>query len=263
MNLMAESIIFNGKMLPVGFVLCSFESSDTTRETGIKLTTNKSALTPFRNKVNLYSVQYEDVLKFSISLIKCNGEKISDYEYMELVDWLTSPVTYCPLTVIDFPDVSYHSEVIYYAVCTGYNEFVVNDVYGLTFNFECNAPYGFSPTQIYKFSGGTPIKINNLTEEFSTDIYPVVTIDCKSTETITIRNDQYPDEVMSLDVLKGQTLTIDNESGMFTDSFKIFTFDELNFNLTWLHLAPGINTITVSGNVTGSIEFQCVRKRGI
>ena len=71
MNLMAESIIFNGKMLPVGFVMCSFESSDTTRETGIKLTANKSAITPFRNKTNLYSVQYEDVLKFSISLIKC------------------------------------------------------------------------------------------------------------------------------------------------------------------------------------------------
>lgn len=263
MNLMAESIIFNGKMLPVGFVMCSFESSDTTRETGIKLITNKSTLTPFRNKVNLYSVQYEDVLKFSISLIKCNGEKISDYEYMELVDWLTSPVTYCPLTVIDFPDVSYHSEVIYYVVCTGYDEFVVDDVYGLTFNFECDSPYGYSPMQTYNFTGGTPVKINNLSEELHKDIYPVVTLTCKSTETVSIKNDQYPDEVMELKVLKGQTLTIDNESGMFTDSFKIFTFDELDFNLTWLHLAPGINNITVSGNVTGTIEFQCVRKRGI
>ena len=261
MNLMAESIIFNGKMLPVGFVLCSFESSDTTRETGIKLVTNKSTLTPFRNKANLYSVQYEDVLKFSVSIIKCSGEKISDYEYRELVEWLTSPVTYCPLTVIDFPDVSYHSEVIYYAVCTGYNEFVVDDIYGLTFDFECNAPYGFSPTQIYKFSGGTPIKINNLTEEFSIDIYPIVTINCKSTETVTIRNDQYPDEVIELKVLNGQVLTIDNEHGLIIDSIDMFDFEDTN--LEWLHLAPGINTITVSGNVTGTIEFQCVRKRGI
>ena len=40
-------------------------------------------------------------------------------------------------------------------------------------------------------------------------------------------------------------------------------FDFEDTNLEWLHLAPGINTITVSGNITGSIEFQCVRKRGI
>lgn len=261
MNLLAESIIFNGKMLPVGFVLCSFESSDTTRETGIKLTANKSAITPFRNKTNLYSVQYEDVLKFSISLIKCNGEKISDYEYTELVDWLTSPVTYCPLTVIDFPDVSYHSEVIYYAVCTGYNEFVVDDVYGLIFNFECDSPYGYSPIQTYKFTGGSSVKVNNLSEESYIDVYPILTLNCKSTETVNIKNDRYPDEVMSLKVLNGQTLTIDNKNGLITDNLNMFTFDD--FNLTWLHLAPEINTITVSGNVTGSIEFQCVRKRGI
>lgn len=260
---MAESIIFNGEMLPSEYIICSFEAYGTTRETGIHLTVNRSEITPFRHKVHLYSTKYDDVLRFSMSIVKENGEKISNYEYIELVKWLTSPTTYCPMTVIDFEDSYYHDNVIYYAICNGYNEFVTDDVCGLTFDFECNAPYGFSPAQIYKFSGGTPITINNLTEEFSTDIYPVVTIDCKSTETITIRNDQYPDEVMSLDVLKGQTLTIDNESGMFTDGSKIFTFNELNFNFTWLHLAPGINTITVSGNVTGSIEFQCVRKRGI
>lgn len=261
MNLMAESIIFNGKMLPVGFVLCSFEPLDTTRETGIKLTTNKSAITPFRNKTNLYSVQYTDVLKFSISLIKCSGEKISDYEYRELVEWLTSPVTYCPLTVVDFPDIYYHSDVIYYAVCTGYNEFVVDDIYGLTFNFECDSPYGYSPIQSYEFTGGTSVKVINLSEELYKDIYPTVTLTCKSTETVTIKNDQYPDEVMSLKVLKGQVLTIDNENGLITDSIDMFDFEDTN--LEWLHLAPGINTITVTGNVTGTIEFQCVRKRGI
>lgn len=261
MNLMAESIIFNGKMLPVGFVLCSFESSDTTRETGIKLITNKSKLTPFRNKVHLYSMQYEDVLKFSMSIVKCNGEKITDYEYIELVKWITSPTTYCPLTVIDFPDVSYHSNVIYYAVCTGYDEFVVDDVYGLTFNFECDSPYGYSPIQTYDFTGGTPVKINNISEETYNDVYPVMTLTCKSTGTVTIRNDQYQDEVIELKVLKGQVLTIDNKNGLITDSIDMFDFEDTN--LEWLHLAPGINTITVSGNVTGTIEFQCVRKRGI
>lgn len=261
MNLMAESIIFNGKMLPSEYVICSFESSDTTRETGIKLITNKSKLTPFRNKVHLYSMQYEDVLKFSMSIIKCSGEKISDYEYLELIKWLTSPINYCPLTVIDYSNNYYHDNVIYYAVCTGYNEFVVDDIYGLTFNFECNAPYGFSPVQTYNFTGGTPVKVNNLSEELHKDIYPVITLNCKSTETVKIKNDQYPDEVMELKVLKGQTLTIDHESGTIRDGINMFDFED--FNLTWLHLAPGINTITVSGNVTGSIEFQCVRKRGI
>lgn len=263
MNLMAESFTFNGVSLPKGYVLCAFESVDTIHETSIKLNTNKSKITPFRPQASLYNVQYKDVIAFSVSLMKCNSEKISDNEYISLTEWLLSPVTYCSFTVIDYPEITYHQNVIYNAICVGYDEFVVNgNVYGLTFSFECDSPYGYSPEQSYDFTGNTPFMINNKTEELSEDIYPEIELHCNSTEGVAIKNNSYPEEMMTLKVLEGQTLTIDNKHGLIKDNLDMFNFGT-DTNLMWIHLAPGINSITVFGDVTGTIKYRYVRKRGI
>lgn len=263
MNLLAKSFAFDGMSLPEGYVLCSFESVDTKKETAIKLDTNKSKITPFRSQTSLYSVQYKDVITFSTSLMKCNHEKLTDDEYNSLTQWLLSPIVYRPFNVIDYPGITYHQNVVYNAICVGYDEFVINgDIYGLTFNFECDSSYGYSPEQSYDFTGNTPLVINNKTEELSEDIYPEIELHCNSTEGVAIKNNSYPEEMMTLKVLEGQTLTIDNKHGLIKDNLDMFNFGT-DTNLMWIHLAPGINSITVFGDVTGTIKYRYVRKRGI
>ena len=67
---------------------------------------------------------------------------------------------------------------------------------------------------------------------------------------------------MILKVLQRQKLTIDNAAGTIVDNMNMFRFED-DFNLTWIHLRHGENKISITGNVSGTIQCSFIRKRGI
>lgn len=260
-DLIAKSFTYNGRSLDSKYALGSFDTNDILKETSIKYNTNKTAITPFRSRVGLYSTQFADVLTFEVTILKCNNELLTETEIVDLVDWLT-PMVYHDFIVVDFPESTYHKNIIYHAVSLGYDEYIAQGgIVALKFYFECDAPYGFAPEVTYEFTGGVPITIDNKKDDYM-DTYPVIHMTCGSREEVSFRNNQYPEEVMKLQVKSGQVLTIDTQLGIIEDTLDIFDFGK-DTNLVWLHLAKGTNIITITGNVTGTITYQNLRKRGI
>ena len=67
---------------------------------------------------------------------------------------------------------------------------------------------------------------------------------------------------MEIQMVTGQSLTIDNQLGNIVDESDLFDYST-DTNLIWLKLKHGENKITIAGNATGSIKCRYVRKVGI
>lgn len=266
MNVFGKSFVYAGKSSAYyRAILCSFETSDAMCDTAIKYTVNKSDLMPSRSIVNYYNHKYTDVLSFTVGICREQNEPFTEAERREIVGWLTSSKGYQLFHVQDFPGNDYHQNIDYFATCVGYKEFIPNsDINGMSFDFECNAPYGFSPEEVTNFDINTTgtITINNTSDEWNEDYYPVMEIEGKATETITITNAAYPKTVIELKIKNGQRLLIDNQNGDITDNVGIFDYST-DTNLKWLRLKHGKNVITIDGNVKGCIKCRYIRKVGI
>ena len=263
MYLHAKSFNYNKQELPSGYVLATSSSPDLDKDTTIKRTANYGDLTPYRSKPHYYASAYDSVLKFNIFLLRCDGKPMTRQEQINLVRWLDTPDEHCLLTVTDFADSDYHKDLEYFVVPTGYSEYgLANHIYGLDFSFECNAPYPFTKEYIYPIDTTKTLIIDNISDKLSTDVYPIITLKANKTETIKITNMNYADEEMELQVIEGQTLTIDNEYGCITDDKEQFSYST-DTNLEWLHLAPGKNSISFTGDFTGTVKCRYARKVGI
>ena len=266
MNVYGKNFIFNGiSSEKYNLVLCSIDSHEPNRETGLTQTLNKGELNPHRNTPNLYSVQYSDVLKFDITIIKRNNLPIENNERREIVAWLTSPIFYTSFKIEDCEVNGYHENIEYFVKSTGCTDFMPSGyISGLTFNFECNAPYGFSEQESNTFvcNGSTKISINNTSDELFQDYYPTIIVKGTSTGEVTFINNKYPENPMKINIKNGQTLIIDCQNGNINDNTNTFDY-ETDTNLIWLRLVHGHNNITISGNCTGEIQCRYVRKVGI
>lgn len=263
MNLFAKSFTFGGKSLSADYYMCAFEDEGVIKETALRTETNKTVLTPYRSQLSLYGIQYENPITFEISIIRADEAAFTISEISEFYNWLLSPITYQDFTVQDFDGEDYHKDIIYHSICIGHDEFRIGTaVKGLKFYFECDAPYGYTSTISTPFSVNDIVTIDNTSDETQIDIYPLITLSCNAREQVTIYNSVYPNEKMTLQVLQGQKLTIDNAAGIIVDNTNMFSFEN-DFNLTWVHLRHGENKISITGNVSGTIQCSFIRKRGI
>lgn len=266
MNLYAKSFTYDGICSSdYDVILVSFESSnETNRETGITYQTQRSDATFNRDFINYYGRKFGDPLKFTVSLVKESGEAFSDKEYTDIVSWITSPKVPTLFTVEDYDGDTYHNGLEYFAVCTSFNECKMADVVGLTFQFECDRSYPITSEQTYSFTAPCTITINNTSEDLYSDCYPIIYVESSEfgEQTIQIKNENYPNDAMTLKVKGGQKLTIDNQSGDITDNLGLFNY-ATDTNLTWIHLKRGENKINITGKTTGEFRCRYVRKRGI
>lgn len=263
MYLLAKSFTYDGVELPLQYMLGTTDGVDTNKESYISRKTNKGEITPDRVTPHYYSSTYEDVLSFDVLIIKKDGSILNSTEIDDLILWLDKSDNYHLLTVTDYDGITYHSELEYFAMSKGFNEFGVgNLIYGLTFHFECNAPYAYSKEFSYPFVGGVPIEIDNTSHE-QRPVYPIVELQSNVTGEITIKNLSFlPNEVQMLKVLQVQALKINNELGIIEDNMDVFDYST-DTNLVWICLTRGKNSLLVSGDVTGIIKCRYPKKRGI
>ena len=246
-------------------VLCSFDTVDISKDTGINYDIQSGDITPNRPVANYYNKKYNKPMEFQVEICKPCGSVnyFTTEEQRQIIRWITSPVDYRKFTVVS--NNGYHDGIEYFAICTEYQEKVVNDkIIGLYFSFQCNAPYGYYTEQITTFdtSANTEITIDNYSDELEIEYYPVIELTAGQTGTVTITNSAYPDKVMELSVKNGQTLIIDNNACDITDNIGLFSYDT-DTNLKWISLVNGNNTLIITGTATGKIKCRYPRKVGI
>lgn len=260
MELLAKSINFNGVELPSDYAIVSFNAMDAKRSNVIAQSTLKGNITPYRDVPHFYGLNYTDVLKFDISIMKKTEKPLSLQERGELIAWFNGPANYCKLTVTDTKYTDYHKDIEYFVICTGYDEFSHHtQIYGYTFHFEANAPYGFSPEYSYTLIDNSVV-INN--PSLTGYYYPIIELTCNTRETIQVKILEVPSNILTLNVVPGQKLTIDNEAGDIKDNVDLFDYGT-DSNLSWIYLLPGENTLSVTGDVTGYVKCRYPRKAGI
>jgi len=263
MNIECKSFTYNGITLSSEYMVCTFDSPDINRETGLTRKTNRGELTTFRARPNYYSSAYSDVLKFDVSLVKKDSSDLSQSDLDYLIEWLASPLKHEVFTIEDYNGVDYHKGIEYFAICTDVKPFCIGSIIrGCTFSFECDSPYGYTGEIHTAFIGGTSINIKNISNEINIDYYPTVHIKATEKTDATIVNSAYPDEVMTLKMVQGQELDINCETGTIYDKFGLFDFSS-DTNRTWIHLKHGTNRLTIQGMVEGYVLCRYVRKVGI
>lgn len=258
---------FNGKSLSDfgNYILCSFDEKNTTEDTSLNRTISKSSITQMKVRPNHFGITYDDVLTFNMGIVKATGEALSFREYCILNAWLTSPGSPRSLTISDVES-DYYKELEYFGMVTAITNFQPYDSKtGIDFTFTCDAPYPYSKEQIYDFTSeqSTSIAIENTSDEWEEEYYPILEITSLAAQTVTIRNSSHPDEtLMSLEMEKDQTLTIDNELCIIKDSRNLFCADR-DFNFKFISLIPGENTISITGKCEGRFKCRFVRKAGV
>ena len=267
-NVFGKSFEFDGiSSSDFNAVLCSFDTVDVSKDTGIVYDIQSGDITPHRPVANYYNKKYNKPLEFQIEICKpCDGTgHFTKEEQKHIVRWITSPVDYRKFTILDNESDGYHDGIEYFAICTEYQEKVINEkIIGLYFSFQCNAPYAFYKEQVTTFDTAisTEISIDNYSDELEIDYYPIIELTAGETGTVTITNSAYPDTCMELSVKNGQVLTIDNNACDITDNFGLFSYDT-DTNLKWVCLISGENTLTITGTATGKIKCRYPRKVGI
>lgn len=268
MNVFGKYFEFDGiSSDDYNITLLSFEEVDNERETGILYDLNVGEITPLRPIPNFYNKKYSKPLQFKITIAKaCDTNQIFTIdEQRKIIRWLTSPIDYRRFRIMDFDDDFYHCGIEYFCICTNYQETVVNNLLvGMTFTFQCNAPYGFYKEEIIPFnvSSSTSITIENYSDERESVYYPSIIITGTATGTIIIHNNRMPKNDMELHICKGQTLYIDTNLCDINDDLGKFKYST-DTNLKWIGLLPGKNILTISGAATGEIHCRYPRKVGI
>lgn len=190
---------YNGHWLSEYYmIMCSPEDS----QTFVSREIEKGSQTSLRPIPKFYSVRYTDVLQIGFRIVKDSNyflnqedQVFSSDDLNEIRSWLESPKKHCELFILDETN---DRETYYYGLFTSSSPYMVGDeCYGITFNFTCNAPYGFSSPVMERakiVSGCTryDLHIANVSAERNEYLNPVIKIKAKDKftegDSITITN---------------------------------------------------------------------------
>ena len=269
MGVSGRWFVFNGITSEYkGVRLVSFEA-ESSDYSNIGYTVSRSSLNSHRQKVYAHSRTYEEVLTFRLTVAKNDFTAFSQSEKRDIIKWLSGNNTQKPLYIVDYPFETTHIGVTYNCICTRVEENRPHprELYGLTFHYECNAPFGYSDEKEVSFTSThdtyTTITLNVDNDDPDNPIYPMITLTPSNTQTFSFRNASIEDADPFL--VKGyanDTITIDSELGIIKDAVDTFHYDS-ETNLLWLTLVDGVNHIVISGDCTGTIKWTEPRKVGI
>ena len=267
MGVIGKSFSYNGHTsTEMGVRLVSF-NSESSDFSNLSYALSKSSLNSHRNKVQSHSRAYGEVLTFSISVTKDNDTYFTPTEKRNVVSWLTSPRTYREMVITDCGSETYHDGIVYNCICTGWSDVRPSprQHYGLTFSFECDAPYGFTTTKTQSFmtSSSTTLSLQVDNDDLEDKIQPSLEILPRATARIRIINNSIQGaQEFYVQANNNDRLYIDTERGIITDYANTFHYAN-GTNLLWPTLINGRNNIVITGNCTGTLTWREPRKVGI
>lgn len=249
----------------------------------LKRSTMVSSMNRYRHRVNMYGINYDSVLGFTIQLIKnpCDNQnqvmdqrnlKFTRAEIREIAAWLTSPISPRLFHMTDYQSSSgqQETEYDYFGVFTEVDA-ADNGIYCLECTFECTTPYALSSEQTTVITNGSGVVVNQ-SDEYEDYVYPKITITPTSNvqtpysitltnvsdgnRSITLKNMKYGDTV----VMDCEKMTITNQSGSLI-SFDDIDIDALDY-IYWFRLLHGNNNVTVTGSANVTFDFRYPVKVG-
>lgn len=265
-------------------------------------TINKGELTSVRPRPNHYGVTYDDTLKLDFFIMKKAGcykqedFKMTADELNAVRRWLESSKKPSELILITEEGETGESSipatvVFYYGIFTSVQPYTIGgECYGLTLEFTCDSPYGYSDEEILSVfinsSGSTKtLRYKNESADKESYIKPKIIITSEDTfgdgETLTITNASDSNHSMNVILPEGLSeIIIDCEKKIITDGSGNLVpmsdiginnpiTDEYNFIATdqylfyWLSLVYGDNSITVTPSSTNTIKKVTLRFRYI
>lgn len=247
----------------------------------LKRSTMISSMNRYRHRVNMYGINYDSVLGFTLQLIKnpcshqiidSNELKFTRAEIREISAWLTSPISPRLFHMTDFESKNGQNEdeYDYYGVFTNV-EASDNGIYCLECTFECTTPYALSGEQTITIEQGEGIVVNQ-SDEYEDYVYPTIIIEPTSTllapYDITLTNDTDDGKSITLKNMKrGDTVTMDCEKMTIKNkSGSLISFDDLDIDaldyIYWFRLLHGNNRILISGDATVTFVFRYPVKVG-
>ena len=229
-----------------------------------------------RKTPNFMGTEYNDVLSFTISLIKdpCVYPEHDDMyftedEVDEIVSWLTEPNYPTLFHMYDYEPIVNH-KYDYYAVVDNITPQVfAGDVVGFTVSFVTNSPYAWSEeiTQdITNFTQPTEYSFTVSNSERLGTIFPVITITPTGANTSISIGNVRDGTSMTINNHLSSQIVIDCQRSMFYDANGLLTFEDLGIedvdSIYWFRLYNGTNTIELTGAARFQITYREPRKVG-
>ena len=241
----------------------------------------KGSMNRYRIIPNHMGTSYQDVLVFTVSMVKdpCFSDEyvFTEADVDEIVSWLTAPKYPTLFHMYDEePDV--YKKYDYYGLFSDIQTMTNNeDVIGFTATFTTNSPYAWDKEKTAEYNSDSTdmntmiITVNS--SEHNSPIWPVITIypsiDAETTTKgrvpITIRNEEDGKE-MVVNVLKGSPTIIDCKRCMISGPSGLLHFNDLGLtdvgSMYWFRLYNGNNAVSISAQANITFTYQEPKKVG-
>lgn len=215
---------------------------------------------------NEYGTTYTPA-SFTYTLIKENGEPITDAEQVTIETWLTSPKYSNTLTLFD--DCS-GDTIKHYRGKFVRTSWVSSGAgwAGVNFTFESVSAYAYEHRTITETVDGTKsITFDLGSDELEEYVYPVLTIYSTLNDNVIITNTTDGNSRMTVKTPPRVAVRIDCDKCIVTDDTisGVIDFEDLGWdnleNIYWLRLnSNGNNTLTLQGNATITLDLDIANK---
>lgn len=270
MSLMtSRHFVFNGKSSEDFDIVIGFFGEDN----GINTNGNSQSIQsdePNINtrKINIYGTVNDEMVKFNFAILKCDGEPFTQYESVQINEWLLGPKTPKMFKFINDSEHDYDLyDLHYYAICTSVTDKVYSGLNGKELTFETNSSYAYMDEIERKIDvvGNGDITITNSIQMDNFIYHPTIYI--TSNEKIEIKNIETEQTIFyDLTSFSGETLKIDNEKMRLMVNDKIIPMTKIGWtedDIQWLGLIPGLNHIQITGTCELVVKCEYPRKAGV
>ncbi len=244
-------IYANEKSEKYGVILCSI--SDTTVSSNEESSSIISSKTAIQRTTDFHSLQYNEPLKFNITICKINGRYMDSNDERIYKKWLCK--TERNWLQIDQPDLY---DVWYNCIITNpIKDNIAKKTGGLTFSVECD--WGGAWTHLYKKTYTT---LNNYLQfnikyfsDFDNDILtPILKITAKSNCDIQVNNITTKKVFSIKNCKRNEIIKFDNTRQIFNTTEPRLLIDD--WNKRFFELAEGFNTIELIGDFIMELEYR-------
>lgn len=269
MAFLAKRFEYNGKSSDTdfGLAICSFDdNTQSEADTHLRMEPIYTETLSSAYRVD-YGAKYADVLAPSCSVVHTDGSDFTTAQKRDFLKWLTGSRELKWLRIIgyDYPEFDEDEAANILCRITNVLEQKIGDrTVGFTIEWTANSPYAFSDiVEISEeITGESTIEIDNDGDESFDYVYPVITFENSQAEgSLSIEN-ATTNKTLSIENLgENEIITIDNLNQIITtdSTYRVFGDD---FNRVWFKLAPGENTVSVTGNGSINIKYRLPLKVG-
>ena len=210
----------------------------------------------------LYGAYATPHLEFDMSCY--SEEELTAEDYSLIQKWLFGKNLYKKLQIVQYD----MQDIFWWAILNSPETVKVgNKIMGCKFHVVANSPFGFSfpKTVVYSYASSivnSSESFYNSSDDTSNYMYPSCVITMNNIDgDLTITNSNDNNRVFALtDLQANEVITIDNSLQTISSSSGLRRLG--NFNKHWLRFVPGINNLSIQGNVASiSITFSNVVKK--